>query len=730
MLKKFGLLYLFCFFTFIYIKAQSNLPPVYEIKSDIVDRLLIDTGHWQLLKDKEEKWTIDDVRKPPLSEKFHNITAPIKRVENEVHTYWIRYRLKNAMIKEAKITLGIWGMSQLDIFMFDKTGKVKHYATGQAIPWSKKDGFKTHNHVPIVVEPGEEFVIYYRAFDFRPRFPEGTEIYIYNTEKFLEDSYVNYESDYVEAYSVKYTFFSGFFLLAAVYNFLFFLIARERVYFYFALSLFFLSATPLISQNFFREHFRISFYVPVLGTFIPLFFIFFIRHFFQTDRYFPRWDKFIVAATFLICAVTLILDLDQFTYTFGQFYFILPIAEYIIYPIIIIVTFFLAIRNPNLPTRQFILTLLPLMIFLGVSTFIIVVYKMIRGSHPMPSFLNMLESQGYLISQICVTWLVLSFSWTLFKRYDKQRKEIAQQVLDKERMAKEKEMERNQLIEQQKVDLEQQVVERTAELQQSLEELKSAQTQLIQSEKMASLGQLTAGIAHEIQNPLNFVNNFSEVNKDLIEELKTEAIAGNNKEVIAIADDICANEEKINHHGKRADAIVKGMLQHSRTSTGRKEQTDINALCDEYLRLAYHGMRAKDKNFYADYKSDFDESIGKINIVPQDIGRVLLNIFNNAFYAVNEKAKLSANGYQPTVKASTQKINNRVEILVSDNGNGILQNIIDKIFQPFFTTKPTGQGTGLGLSLSYDIIKAHGGEIKVETREAEETTFIIQLPAQ
>ncbi len=260
------------------------------------------------------------------------------------------------------------------------------------------------------------------------------------------------------------------------------------------------------------------------------------------------------------------------------------------------------------------------------------------------------------------------------------------------------------------------------------EDLKEAQKQLIQSEKMASLGELTAGIAHEIQNPLNFVNNFSEVNKELLVEMTDEMNKGNIDDAKAIADDVIENEEKINHHGKRADAIVKGMLQHSRQASGAKEPTDINALCEEYLRLGYHGLRAKDKDFNATMKTDFDESIDNINIVPQDIGRVLLNLYNNAFYAVTEKAKQPTNGYEPAISVSTKKINNTVELTVKDNGNGIPQKIVDKIFQPFFTTKPTGQGTGLGLSLSYDIVKAHGGEIKVETRESEGTKFIIQLP--
>jgi len=262
----------------------------------------------------------------------------------------------------------------------------------------------------------------------------------------------------------------------------------------------------------------------------------------------------------------------------------------------------------------------------------------------------------------------------------------------------------------------------------TLTNLKATQSQLIQSEKMASLGELTAGIAHEIQNPLNFVNNFSEVNTELIDEAGQEIEKGNFEEVKIILNDIKENEQKINHHGKRADAIVKGMLQHSRSSSGIKEPTDINKLTDEYLHLAYAAFKAKDNSFIAILKTDFDESIGTINIIPQDIGRVILNLINNAFYAVNERSKQQKEGYEQTVSVSSKKVNNHVEIKVSDNGNGIHQKIVDKIFQPFFTTKPTGQGTGLGLSLSYDIVKAHGGELKVETKEGEGTEFIIQLP--
>ena len=299
--------------------------------------------------------------------------------------------------------------------------------------------------------------------------------------------------------------------------------------------------------------------------------------------------------------------------------------------------------------------------------------------------------------------------------------------------------ENEKLILQQNEMLEQKVEERTREL-------REAQSQLVQREKMASLGELTAGIAHEIQNPLNFVNNFSEVNTELITELKNEFNAGNIEQAIIIANDIDENEKKINHHGRRADAIVKGMLLHSRVQTGEKQPTDINAIAEEYLRISYHGLRASDKSFEATIpvtiNTDFDEHLssadGKINIVPQDIGRVLLNLYNNAFYAVAEKIKnpkpLKGNEeYIPAVTVSTRSVKSisgdvGVLISVKDNGNGIPQKIVDKIFQPFFTTKPTGQGTGLGLSLSYDIIKAHGGEIRVETKEGEGSEFIIQLP--
>ncbi len=356
------------------------------------------------------------------------------------------------------------------------------------------------------------------------------------------------------------------------------------------------------------------------------------------------------------------------------------------------------------------------------------------------NFYNRWENYFENAVMLSVIWLAA----ILFSQYRQNK------AAEKERLKRQKEDEINRAIAIRKVELEGLVAERTTEitkqkeeLVKALEELKATQGQLIQSEKMASLGELTAGIAHEIQNPLNFVNNFSEVSSELLDEMKEELEAGHTDDVVALAGDIKQNLEKIIHHGKRADGIVKAMLQHSRSSTGVKEPTDINLLADEYLRLAYHGLRAKDKSFNAALKTDFDESLGKINVVPQEMGRVILNLLTNAFYAVSEKKKqleknIPADGsqtepesYNPTVLISTKKLKGKVEIKVSDNGNGIPKAAMEKIFQPFFTTKPSGKGTGLGLSMSYEIVtKAHEGELKVENNEGEGATFTIILPVK
>jgi signal transduction histidine kinase len=281
----------------------------------------------------------------------------------------------------------------------------------------------------------------------------------------------------------------------------------------------------------------------------------------------------------------------------------------------------------------------------------------------------------------------------------------------------------SQLAQQKKI-----VEDSNEALQTTITELNATQAQLIQSEKMASLGELTAGIAHEIQNPLNFVNNFSDLNRELLLEMKEEMDKGNADEAGAIARDVIDNEAKINHHGKRAESIVKGMLQHSRTRAGHKEQTDINQLAREYLTLAYHSLRAANTLVNVRLDTDLDPGIAGIAIVPQDIGRVLLNLYNNAFYAVEEKKKHAPEGYEPVVKVRTRRSDGQLLITVTDNGIGIPGKALGKIFQPFFTTKPTGQGTGLGLSLAYDIVKAYGGDLSVKTEEGKGSEFQVRLP--
>jgi signal transduction histidine kinase len=512
---------------------------------------------------------------------------------------------------------------------------------------------------------------------------------------------------------------------------------KEKVFIYYILFLIYFSFgtyTYFFTNVFFKHASPIGAYVLLVldrALGIPLF-VQFLRHFLKVRNAFPFWDRLLKVISILsplafiarfFIEPHLSWKLSGIAYTTSRFLFDTGLC-------MILLTLVFYKNSKDRLNRFLIKSAFPAALFWAVGFTTIDLYDFLNQHYNVasPILVNWVNSNFDIINIASVMWLAISFSWVLVLRFIQLRKENAKQALDKERLAKEKEMERRQLIELQKVELEKTVEERTFELKHSLENLKSTQSQLIQSEKMASLGELTAGIAHEIQNPLNFVNNFSDVNKELLIEMKEEIKKGNINEVGSIADDIITNEEKINHHGKRADAIVKGMLQHSRSSTGVKESTDINSLADEYLRLAYHGLRAKDKSFNAKMKTDFDESIGKINIIPQDIGRVLLNLYNNAFYAVSEKKKSTGAGYEPTISVSTKKTDSKITISVKDNGNGIPQKVIDKIFQPFFTTKPTGQGTGLGLSLSYDIVKAHGGEIRLETKEGEGSEFVIQLP--
>jgi two-component system NtrC family sensor kinase len=447
-----------------------------------------------------------------------------------------------------------------------------------------------------------------------------------------------------------------------------------------------------------------------IASFLIVFFMVrYIRTSLQTAVRFPEWERILIIVQYAasgLLAADVFLDSSITKWLWHLMLLVMVGAAYLLKD-------FRPVRNVWLAVGPYILVSL----FKDIA-------KLINSD-----FYETISTVVEIAEIFTLVWLIAI--WVSTQRQQK--------ALEKERLKRLQEEEQSRIIAGQNVMLEQLVAERTAELtrqkeelEQTLTELKATQDQLIQREKMASLGELTAGIAHEIQNPLNFVNNFSEVSVELIEELKEERRREDRDIELEeeLLTDLTQNLQKITHHGKRADSIVKGMLQHSRTSTPQREPTDLNNLADEYLRLAYHGLRASDKSFNATLIMDFDEHLGKVSVVPQDMGRVLLNLFTNAFYATEQKRKTGLTGYQPTVQVSTKRLSDeQIEIRVRDNGCGIPKTVLTKIYQPFFTTKPTGQGTGLGLSLSYDIVtKGHGGELTVETEEGEFTEFIIQLP--
>ena len=439
-----------------------------------------------------------------------------------------------------------------------------------------------------------------------------------------------------------------------------------------------------------------------------------VRKTLDTARLLPEWDQ-VLSKVWLASIVYFALAFVPFLGFLKDWY------GKLFYLLLLFTTFLL---REHRPARLLASALLPLAAMYVLTKF---------AQRFFPAFYKGDKELFETVTVFAALWL---FGFGIYVMVQNSR-EVKQRLKQEERLRE---------AEARKAELEHLVAERTAELsqqkdalEQTLTELKAAQDQLVHAEKMASLGELTAGIAHEIQNPLNFVNNFAELSVELAHELleeleKPDFDRGFVEELVR---DLTQNQEKINHHGKRAANIVSGMLQHARSSTGAKEPTDLNALADEYLRLSYHGLRAKDKSFNANMRTDFDPAVGTVAAVPQDLGRVLLNLINNAFYAVAQKKKnlaaasSGAEAYEPTVAVSTQKRSNTVEIRIRDNGTGIPDSLRAKIFQPFFTTKPTGQGTGLGLSLAYDIVtKGHGGTMDVETQEGEGTVFIIQLPLQ
>jgi signal transduction histidine kinase len=665
------------------------------------------TARMQVLEDPGGKLSFDDVRSAAFQNAFKPSNKPILNFGFTESVYWLRFSFNNTASEKLVFEIAHAFLPVTNLYYKDSSGKTIEMLAGYQIPLNKKI---IRHHFQVFPLPNGEHVFYVKIIS--NSHPIKATIYkesVYDIKTYRQ--------------RLVYGFYIGCLFFVILSNLFFYFSLRNKLYlFYAGIVVVYISYAAAVMDGFilyFIPHLDLMFWyitIPTIGVILQM----------------------IYALVFL--------EVKKYNLALYRFtvWLIVYFALYAIIKFWLPLTTVLAINTVHALISFFTMG------YLGYATgkrgnrlgyYFALAYFIY--------FLLVLSEATYIqigkpayffeLSHVSLATLIEAFilSFLLSKRFEFEKEETEKERRRVQAQLLEKTLENERIVREQNATLEKRVEERTMDLKNTLKELQSAQAQLIQAEKMASLGELTAGVAHEIQNPLNFVNNFSEVSNELIADLKAEQAKPKEERNPVLEEeiihDIEINLEKINYHGNRADAIVKGMLQHSRGGAGQKEPTNINKLCDEFIRLSYHGLRAKDKSFNADFKTDFDEGIGKINIVPQDVGRVLLNLFNNAFYAVNEKSKLSANSYQPIARVSTRKINTpsgdgRIEITVADNGNGIPKNIVDKIFQPFFTTKPTGEGTGLGLSLSYDIIKTHGGEIKVRSTEGEGTEFIIQLP--
>ena len=665
---------------------------------------LQDINHWQCIgkhtayfRDADND-NVQKILMPGVQSQFKLYSQDTPNFGSTADAVWFRFIVTKNADKDFFLQIGSAFIDSIALYAVNGNQVKETQLSGDNYVFSQRAIKVTTFLFPLNVAAGASQVYFLRTKTMQPFF---FPLRVGTLDAFMEDTH---KLDFIQG------IYLGFMLLIFLYNSFLYFSTKEKLYLFYvayvaSITWFMSTVFQYVFEYLWPTLPMVNQYAVASPALTMLTATLFTREFLHTRKMAPRLHKF--STVFIIWAILV------FILVFTPFKIAalmlaqLGIMLMAIYFLIAGVTMF---RKGYQPAKFY----LAAWSFL-ILGFIAAILETVNVLPVMP-YINSMQ----IGSAIEVTLLSLALADRI-NMYKKQREEAQAKALE---IAHEK----AQLILQQNIMLEQKITERTMALTQSLDELKGAQAQLVQSEKMASLGELTAGVAHEIQNPLNFVNNFSEVNNELIEELKSQKSKLKIEEQDELLNDIFQNNERIKYHGKRADAIVKGMLQHSQSSKGQKEPTNVNALADEYLRLSYHGLRAKDKSFNADFKTDFDNSIGKMNIIPQDIGRVLLNLINNAFYAVNERQKITKESYQPTVFLSTKRSGDKVILTVKDNGNGIPQNIVDKIFQPFFTTKPTGEGTGLGLGLSYDIIKAHGGEIKVETKEGEGTEFIIQLP--
>ncbi len=706
------------------LRAQTVLPQVYLVKTDSAGFTGLEDQNYQILPDPSAKLSFAQVRamqfKPIKTDGFR-----IKDFDTKV--YWCKFSFKNTLPKPVNVAF-VGSISRIDVFGIDSAGTVTQKTTGHDVPWSQRSGLKRFRQVVYTLQPGQQMSFFERQyFDFKLDRRTSVDV-VFKLLKNEQRDAINFYEDRLKDVSII-SFLCGILILASLVNLFFYSVSREKVHLYFALfGLFYslLAGNYPLYDVFFKEMPVLSRFNFVLALFCALFLWKFLSVFYKATVLYPRWYKVSNYLSYCIFVSAINMLSPSIITNIALSGILASIVALFIVNAFVILSLSLFKSKEEKVFK--LITALPFL-FIGIVYLIAdIIYGTGAGANN--GFVKFVHTYGGDITLLCFYWLVILFLWKMIQRFQTLQKQILQEALEREVLAREHEAERMQMIDGQKIELEQQVTERTAELHQSINDLKQTQNQLIQSEKMASLGELTAGIAHEIQNPLNFVNNFSEVSVELLDELEIELSNGDKKEAIAIANDVKQNLEKILHHGKRADGIVKGMLQHSRASSSAKEPTDINKLADEYLRLAYHGLRARDKTFNAELVTDFDENLPTVNVVPQDIGRVLLNLFTNAFYAVQQKQKTAGIIYKPTVQIKTfAPSSGGWGAIVRDNGTGIPEGIRDKILQPFFTTKPTGEGTGLGLSLSYDIIvKAHGGKIEIDSKEGEYTEFTISIP--
>ena len=662
------------------------------------------------ISDSSCAYHFEEVSAASFQHRFSLSTAAKNAFNADIFCYWIKFEAANNTGKEGEWLIDFPGWTNVECYMPDSAGSYAKKITGHMVPFNKRDfPIANRNLVRLHLQPGETKLCYARLYSGVGYMIQPDRLsFSIDTKSFV----LEYE------YKIKNIlyFFTGIYIVMLLYNFFVYLSIKEKSYLYYLFILLFLQIIIIEDTGYNMQLFRSIEYYPAWISKIDLitsslfgFSLFlFTRHFLQTKRNQPVMDK-------IFTGVMIILVIVPVPGFFGYVFQATNLSS-LSGLITMAVLFIASIKScvDRYPASGFFLMAYSAML---AGIFIYLSWQLDLLPHTW--FTEFSIQIGSCIGIVLFSF-ALSNSINILK---KQNAEKQLQII--------RQLEENTALQSKvNLELEQKVEERT-------KEIKEFQKQLIQQEKLASLGELTAGIAHEIQNPLNFVNNFADVNNELLSELKEELEKGNSDIAKTLADDAMENGQKILHHGRRAEAIVKCMLQHSRANVGEKIPADINALADEYLRLSYHGLRAKDKSFNAYMHTDFDQGIGKINVVGQDIGRVLLNLYNNAFYAVTDKKtqmgdtpQPDGRHYDPTVSVSTKKINDRVEIRVRDNGNGIPQKVLDKIFHPFFTTKPTGQGTGLGLSISYDIIKAHHGEIEVNTKEGQFTEFIISLAYQ